>query len=256
MKTSDCVGPYTLLSPLGESGCARAWLATRGHGDEKVVVKVAREGDAASRARLRREADITGSLDHYNIVPMQGSGESHGDMWIEMAYVAGAPASLRLENVRQLLLALVHLHAHGVVHADIKPANMLLDGDGNLRLASFGNARRAGAGPSAPSDPSEYMSPEQLRGEELDPRTDLFSAGAVLYHVLTGRPPFERAATNAEVSDAMALVLPSEREPRLGTRFDQLIVKALARERSARYASAFAMLSDFTVASRGGRPAA
>lgn len=253
MKKPECVGPYTLLSPLGEGARGRVWLARMGERPERLVLKLAREGDAVRRARLLYEVDILAALDQPNIVRMYECGESKGLLWMAMAYVAGPHRPLELRHFRQLLLALIHLHARGAVHADIKPATLLLDEDGELRLAGFGNARWMGAGPLAPGGMPQFMSPEQLRGEALDVRADLFSAGAVLFQILTGRRPFDGTASPAKKNALeAALPLPSALVHGLGTGFDKLTGKLLARDRGARHDDAFAVLADFDVACHRG----
>lgn len=253
MKKPECIGPYTLLSPLGEGARGRVWLATMGAQVERLVLKLAREGNAIDRVRLLYEVDILSALDQPNIVRMHECGESKGVLWMAMAYVPGPHLPLQLANFRQLLLALIHLHARDVVHADIKPANLLLDEEGDLRLVGFGNARWIGAGPLSPGGMPQFMSPEQIRGEVLDVRADLFSAGAVLYQILTGTRPFEgRAAPAEKHALEAALPLPSALAHGLGTGFDKLTGRLLARDRGARYDDAFAVLADFDVACHRG----
>ena len=250
MKKPECVGPYTLLSPLGGLVRGRVWLASMGEPAERLVLKLARNGDAGGRTRLLHEVDIAATLDHPNIVRMYECGESKGVLWMAMAYAAGPLVPLALANFRQLLLALVHLHAHGVVHGDIKPANLLLH-EGELRLGGFGNARRTGAGPMAPGGMPQFMSPEQLRGEALDGRADLFSAGAVLFQILTGMRPFEGTASQGGKHAAEA-ALPPPSAHGLGIGFDKMTARLLASDRAARYDDAFAVLADFDVACHRG----
>lgn len=248
MKKHDRVGPYTLLSPLGDGASSHVWLASTGRGTERRVLKLAPQGDAEVRARLLHEVEILRPLDHYNIVRMHECGESKGVVWMAMSHVAGPHSPLKLENFRQLLLALVHVHAHGVVHAGIHPGILLLADEGDLRLISFANARRESGGPMPAAGITQFMPPEQLRGEVLDVRADLFSAGAVLYQILTGKQPFDGICGH----DAQAPAPPSALVPGLGGGFDKLIVKALAADRADRYATSFALLSDFDVATHRG----
>jgi serine/threonine protein kinase len=145
MKKPECVGPYTLLSPLGEGAPGHVWLASMGDGRRRLVLKLARAGNKAERARLLHEVHIAGAFDHPNIVRMHECGEAKGVLWMASAHVAGPQLPLTLANFRQLLLALVHVHAHGVVHGAIETAHLLLDEDANLRLAGFADARREGA---------------------------------------------------------------------------------------------------------------
>ena len=248
MKKPESVGPYTLLSLLGNSERGRAWLARLGDGPEHVV-KWVQVTDKPGRARLQHEIDVIPGLDHPNVVRVLEFGESKGVFWMAMPHVPGPHVPLQLANFRQLVLALVHMHAHGVVHADIKPANLLLDEAGDLQVIGFGNARRTGAGPLSPGGMPQFMSPEQLRGGALDVRADLFSAGAVLYQVLTGKRPFDGTASSATKGTVEApLPLPSALAHDLGTGFDELTLKMLAGDRMARHESAFAVLADFDAA--------
>jgi serine/threonine protein kinase len=162
MKKPECVGPYTLLSPLGEG--AHVWLASMGDG-RRLVLKLARAGNKTGRARLLHEVHIAGAFDHPNIVRMYECGEAQGVLWMATGHVAGPSVPLTLANFRQLLLALVHVHAHGVVHGAIAPAHLLLDEDANLRLAGFADARREGA-----------------------VQDDLRAAGEVLLLIVAGKP--------------------------------------------------------------------
>lgn len=253
MKKPEQIGPYTLIRRLGDSEGSRVWLAHAGSGGEKVALKLARAGDEAARVCIMHEVEVAASFDHPNIVRMYECGASRGITWIAMSYAAGPHSPLTLANFRQLLLALVHVHANNIIHADIKHANLLLDESGDLKLANFGLARRSGQGAIPGNGTPQFMSPEQLRGQPLDLRADLFSAGVVLYQILTGNRPFEGTAF-----EVMQQVLndsqppPSAVAPGLGTSFDDVVRRALARDRGERYANAFEFLSAFDAACRRG----
>lgn len=242
-----------MLSPLGDRARANVWLASAGSDGARVALKLAREDDADGRARLLHESELAMGFDHPNIVRIHECGAARGITWIAMGYVAGPHDTLTLANFRQLLLALVHVHANGIVHADIRHGNLLIDEYGDLRLAGFGLARRLGQALSPGAGVPQVMSPEQLRGQPIDMRTDLFAAGVVLYQVLTGRRPFE--GTALEVMQQImreTQALPSSVAPGLGTSFDDLVLRALARSRDDRYGSAFEFLSAFDAACRRG----
>lgn len=249
MKKPERLGPYTLIAPLGERARARTWLARAGDPvtGEKVALKVAREKDADGRARIFHEVDLAAGFDHPNIVRIHECGEAKGVLWMASGYVPGPHRPLKLGNFRQLLLALVHVHAHGVIHADLNCHNMLLDEEGDLRLSNFASARRMGEpGQSATGSP-HFMPPEQSRGEALDVRSDMYSAGAVLYEILTSAAPQPSGASQRP---------PSSIAPGLGTSFDALVQTALAPDPAARFGSAFELLSAFDAAcKRGVRPA-
>lgn len=239
-----------MLSPLGDQARGNVWLASAGSGGTKVALKLAREHDATGRARLLHESALAMGFDHPNIVRIHECGEARGVTWLAMGYVPGPHEPLTLANFRQLLLALVHVHANGIVHADIRAGNLLVDEYGDLRLAGFGLARRVGeAAPGAP----QSVSPEQLRGKAIDMRSDIFCAGVVLYHVLTGKRPFE--GTPLEIMQQIlhdTQPAPSRVAPGLGTSFDDVVRHSLARDRDDRYGSAFEFLSAFDAACRRG----
>lgn len=247
MKKPERIGPYYLLSPLADSKRGNVWLASAGKDGDKVALKLVREGDGAGRERLMHECNLAMAFDHPNIVRMYECGEANGVTWIAMGYLAGPKGGLTLANFRQLLLALVHIHANDVIHADIRSGNLLLDEYGDLRLGGFGMARRqrglVAALPGAPQSPP----PESAHDEPIDAQTDIFAAGAVLYQLLTGKAPFH---ANAMARDTPAA--PSSVAPGLGDSFDDLLRRALARERDERYASAFEFLSAFDAACRRG----
>jgi eukaryotic-like serine/threonine-protein kinase len=259
MKKPERLGPYTLIAHLGDQARSRTWLARAGEGAhaETVALKLGRAKDAAGRARILHEVAIAAVFDHPNIVRIFECAEANGVLWLACGYVPGPHQPLKLLNFRQLLLALVHVHANQVIHAGLSCANMLLDEEGDLRLANFACARRIGDPGQAPTGTLAYMSPEQLRGEPLDVRSDMFSAGAVLYEILTGKAPFKGgAATSMPQMTQDSQPPPSSVAPGLGTSFDELVHRALARDRTARFSGAFELLSAFDAAcKRGVRPA-
>jgi len=253
MKKPEQIGPYTLLKPLGDGVRGNVWLARAGAGGAQVALKLVRDGDPAGRQRLLYEVELAIGFDHPNIVRIHECGEWHGITWIAMGYVAGPHGALTLANFRQLLLAMVHVHANDIIHADIRNANLLLDEFGDLRLAGFSLARRRGDLASAAQGLPQHMSPEQLRGQTIDTRTDIFAAGVVLYQVLTGKRPFE--GTAFEVMQQIlhdTQTAPSAMAPSLGNSFDEVVRRALARDKDDRYGSAFEFLSAFDAACRRG----
>ena len=251
MKKPEQIGPYTLLTPLGDGARSNVWLASAGDGGDKVALKLARAGDAAGRERLLHECELAIGFDHPNIVRIHECGAANGVTWIAMAYAGSAHGALTLANFRQLLLAMVHVHANGVIHADIGNANLLLDEYGDLRLGGFGIARRQGQ--PGPQGTAHFMSPEQLRGQVIDMRTDIFAASAVLDQVLTGKRPFE--GTAIEVMQQIlhaSQAAPSAVAPGLGSSFDDIVRRGLARDKDERFGSVFEFLSAFDAACRRG----
>lgn len=253
MKKLERVGPYHLLTPLGDSARKNVWLARAGVGGERLALKLVREGDTAGRERLMHECSMAMAFDHPNIVRIHECGEANGVTWISMGYVAGPHGGLTLGNFRQLLLAMVHVHANGVIHADIRSGNLLVDEYGDLRLAGFGMARRQDDPAAAPQGATTSISADSTGGLPIDIRGDIFAAGVVLYQVLTGKAPFADSAFE-DMDDAVyaAQLAPSAVAPGLGTSFDELVRRSLARDKAERYGSAFAFLSEFDTACRRG----
>jgi serine/threonine-protein kinase len=248
MDELEKIGPYALIAPLGLGAGSRVWLAQARQGGPPVALKLPRPDDPGARARLRHEARIAAPLVHPNIVRIHHYGEASGLAWLVMDHVAGqasasapAPAqALSLALFRQLLLALAYLHQRAIVHCDVKPANLLVGPNGQLKLADFGLARRFGQGGAAIGTPS-FMAPEQLRGQVLDGRADVFSAGVVLYQILTGKRPFQGSAF--EVMQQILQGAPLAPPPLCD--FDTVIQTALARDPEQRFASAEAFLHAF-----------
>lgn len=237
MQPSDRLGPYTLLNPLGDDG--KTWLARAG--TRQVALKIAAAGDAAGRALLLHEVEIAGQFDHPNIARIEEAAEASGITWLALG-LRGVPAgTLTLAGFRQLLLALLHVHGNAVVHGDLRPANIFVAEEGELMLANFGYARRIGQAASQEGGRSRYAAPEQLLGDVLDARADLYSAGAMLYQVLTGR-------MHAVTGDAA----PSVVSPGLGTSFDAVAARALAPDKAGRFGSAFEFLLAFDGACQRG----
>ena len=199
---------YTLLRQIGQGGMASVYLAEQQSLGREVALKVLAPQlaqDADARERFLREARTAAKLHHPHIVPIYDVG-THGDLaYIAMEYEPGGTAmpvvgaghelNAALGVVRQIATALDHAHSQGVVHRDIKPENILCRADGTCMLSDFGIARamesntvltREGSTVGTP----QYMSPEQLRGEKLDGRADLYSLGVMLYQLLTGKLPY------------------------------------------------------------------
>jgi tRNA A-37 threonylcarbamoyl transferase component Bud32 len=207
-------------------------------------------------ARFRREAQAAGRLTHPNIVAIYDFGEDAGTTFIAMEFVKGRELRDVLESderlpmrdivhlMEQLLEALDHAHRHGVVHRDIKPANIIILADGTAKVADFGIARvessnltQVGTVLGTPS----YMSPEQFMGQTVDGRSDLFSAGVILYQLLTGEKPFTGSVTTImhKVLQEQPLA-PSTLNVQVPRAFDDVIRRALAKRPDERYATAHA----------------
>jgi serine/threonine-protein kinase len=220
--------------------------------------------------RFKNEAMAAGRLNHPNIVTVYDYGEDSESAYIAMEFVDGTPLNTLMVAgqpcahsrvaawMGDLLLALDYAHSRGVVHRDIKPANLLITTGAQVKVSDFGIARiesstltQVGSMVGTPS----YMSPEQLRGDAIDGRSDVFSAGVLLYQLLTGERPFSGAATVV-----MQQILhdqpvpPSQHVPSLGRAFDAVILRALAKPALDRYPSARAFLDALAAAMRGAAP--
>lgn len=260
---------YEILGDLGAGGMGIVLDARDRNLDRRVAIKLIRrqtgDGTAANEAhaRFRREAREAGRLIHANIVAVHDFGEDGDAAWIVMEYVPGGSLKALLENggrvkpflavrmIGQVLEAVHYSHSMGVVHRDIKPANLLLGGDGQVKLADFGIAHvesstltQVGTVLGTPG----YMAPEQIRGEPVDGRADLWAIGVVLYELLTGERPFE--GSNFTMLSHRILtavpVLPSQVSSLVPLGLDAVVAKALAKRPDDRFqtARAFAAALD------------
>ena len=218
-------GPYRVLHPLGSGGMATVWLAHDERLDRAIALKVlgnvwaddASHSDSA-RARFLAEARTAASLDHPHVATVYDVGEApDGQLFIAMAHCEGGsladriargpvPGEAALRVARELVSALEAAHARGIVHRDVKPANVLFDAAGRLRLADFGIATLAGQDTShlgVVLGTAAYLAPEQLRGGDVDHRADLWALGVTLYEMLAGRRPFVGGSYAAVLHDVL-----------------------------------------------------
>jgi serine/threonine protein kinase/tetratricopeptide (TPR) repeat protein len=244
---------YTLLRQLGRGGMAEVHLARQESLDREVALKLLAPvlaSDAASRERFIREARIAANLHHPHIVPIHDVGVGNGVPYIAMEYVPGGTAAslareratpaVALAVVRSMAHALDYAHGRGVVHRDVKPDNILRRDDGSCLLSDFGIARAADRKTILTLDgfcagTPQYMSPEQLRGQDVDGRADLYSLGVVLFELLTGDLPFR-----ADDGWALGMLHISEPIPRLPAdlkRLQPLLDGLMAKDRRARPAN-------------------
>jgi eukaryotic-like serine/threonine-protein kinase len=256
------IGKYRIDRVLGTGAMGVVYLAFDPHIERPVALKMVRRELLASEAgesggevlqRFRNEARAAGRLAHPNIVTVHDFGEDKGTAYIVMEYVAGSgldallpaghtpPLATAFDWLSQLLAALAYAHEAGVVHRDIKPANLLVTARGLLKVADFGVARIGASATSFGSivgTPS-FMSPEQFAGDAVDARSDLFSAGVVLYRMLTGRQPFtgSQAVVMQQIMNATPTA-PSEINRSLSPEVDAMVFRALAKRPEERFATA------------------
>jgi DNA-binding beta-propeller fold protein YncE len=201
--------------------------------------------DVSFRERFLTESRIATSLEHPNVVPIHDAGEIDGQLYIAMRLVEGSDLKkvLRagpLEPARavrvleQVASALDAAHTRGLVHRDVKPSNVLLDEGGHVYLADFGLSRYLGdaalpLGPAKSLGTADYVAPEQIRGEEVDGRADVYALGCMLYECLAGEPPFRRS------TDAATLYAQLEEAPPVLSGLDEVLPKTLAKEPAERY---------------------
>ncbi|MEM9513762.1 MAG: ABC transporter substrate-binding protein [Actinomycetota bacterium] len=242
------LGGFELIEPLGEGSFAAVWRARQVRLDRDVAVKVldpivAR--DPTTARRFEREGRAAANLDHPAIVPVYEAGDDDGLYYLAMRLVDGETLAdlldrespLPLDRVLALLApvaaALDHAHAAGLVHRDVKPANILLEGD-RVYLTDFGiaaSAREVGRYTTGSIGTADYMAPEQARGDDLDHRADLYALGCVAYHALTGAPPFRRDDLVATLVAHGNDPIPPTGVPGLDAFFD----RALAKEPDERF---------------------
>jgi tetratricopeptide (TPR) repeat protein len=263
------LGDFRLLRELGRGGMGIVYEAWQRSLDRRVAVKVlspALVANPAAVARLRREASAAGRLRHPNIVEVFGLGSDGDRHFFAMQLVDGLPLHECADRFRQpapaiglavqLTEALAHAHAHGLVHRDVKPANILVQDDGRILLTDFGVARDE-AMPSLTREGGflgtlDYASPEQVRGEPVDARTDVWAVGVLLHELLTGAAPFTAPTQQALLHNILVAEPPPLRH-RAGISPDLAAVvdRALAKDRDRRYASAQALLADLRALQAG-----
>ena len=252
------IGPYRLVDQLGRGGTAVVFRGVNSRG-EVCAIKVLHKQTRVARERFLREAGVLADLSHPAIVPLRSAGEDQGRLYLAMPFYQGRsltdrvqadgplPAAEALSIATVLADGLAYAHAHGILHRDVKPDNVLLDLHGQARLTDFGLARRTDSDEERLSKTGALMgtpgfwAPEQAgSGATIGPRTDVYGLGATLYYMLTGAPPIG----GATLVDIMRRVLdepvvpPRKLVPGVDRELDRLVLRCLAKHPRDRFASA------------------
>lgn len=278
-------GRYEIGELIGRGGMAAVHVGYDSRLSRTVAIKLLRTDlaeDSTFHARFRREAQSAAALNHPSIVAVYDTGEetitdSAGRTatlpFIVMEYVEGhtvrellkdgsaVPIEEAVEITIGVLGALEYAHNEGIVHRDIKPGNVMLTPTGQIKVMDFGIARALADNAATMTQTNsvvgtaQYLSPEQARGEAVDQRSDLYSAGCLLYELLTGRPPFqgESAVSVAYQHVREMPVAPSHLASDVPEALDRVVMKALAKDREERYQDANDFRSDLLAILRGGR---
>jgi serine/threonine protein kinase len=270
VNVGDEFGPYRIESVLGRGGMGTVYLATHARLERKVALKVIAPDladDPDFRARFLRESQLAASLDHPHVIPIYDADEIDGVLYLAMRYVDGpslqtwirergalSPADT-LRIAEQIGGALDAAHAAELIHRDLKPANILLaEAGAHAYLCDFGLAKRTSSSGITHAGSFlgtvDYCSPEQIRGEPLDGRADVYSFGCVLYHCLSGEPPYAR---ESEVAVLQAHL--NDPPPSLTPELDGVFARAMAKDRDERHPTAGALASDLREAFAGRAPA-
>ncbi len=257
------LGHYRIVEKIGAGGMGEVYRAHDEQLDRDVALKVlpaSALADPTARARLLREARTASALNHPHICTIHEVGEADGQAYIAMEYVAGQPLSALIPSdglpvetaVRygvQIAAALAHAHERGVIHRDLKSANVVITAEGEPKVLDFGLAKRLGGKelaevttqsqasltqPGAVMGTLPYMAPEQLRGQGADARSDVWALGVMLYETLTGKRPFQ-GETGYELSSAILNQVPAPLPSQLPVELQVVIERCLEKEPGRRY---------------------
>ncbi|MEI7859471.1 MAG: Stk1 family PASTA domain-containing Ser/Thr kinase [Acidimicrobiales bacterium] len=257
---------YELNHLIARGGMAEVYRAHDRLLDRPVALKVLFPELSVDRSfveRFRREAQAAANLSHPNIVPVFDWGEDTGTYFIVMEFIDGRPLSSILKSAGPLsaertadigahvAAALGYAHKHGVIHRDVKPGNVLITDDGQVKVTDFGIARAINTEESltqtgAVMGTATYFSPEQAEGLGVDGRSDIYSLGVVLFEMVTGRPPFLGESPVAVASKHVRDSPPAPRElnPQIPPTFEAIILKSMAKDPAHRYATAEDLRAD------------
>jgi len=273
------LGNYRLLKKLGEGGMGAVYLAEDVVAMRKVAVKVLPKkyaGEAEFLTRFRREAKAAGKLNHSNIVAAYSVGEEMGHHFYVMEYCEGEPIDAMLkrlkvlpwdkavEIVSQVARGLEHAHKYGFIHRDIKPANVLMTKDGTAKILDLGLSKNIGDAEQSFHTQTgvalgtpQYISPEQAQGDRnIDGRTDIYSLGAMFYHLLTGQTPFQASTAAAVIMKHLTEQLsnPQDVNPDIPDTVVHVVQRMMAKAPADRYANAAELLADLELIAQGKAP--
>ena len=257
------IGGYRIDAVAGDGGMGTVFRATQLSLGRTVALKVIAPrfaADPAFQDRFRRESQLAASLDHPNVVTVFEAGRDGGRLFVSMRFIDGPnlrqlldaegplPPARAVAVVAQVAAALDAAHALGLVHRDVKPANVMIESRGgadHVFLTDFGLVKRVGADPELTGSAGwvgtvDYVAPEQIRGGPADARTDVYALGAVLYTALTGAVPFPREDIAAKLYASVNETMPSVRSirPELPPGLDAVIATAMAKDPARRHVSA------------------
>ncbi len=269
------ISHYTILQQIGSGGMGVLYLAEDTQINRKAVLKFLPENlnnDNEINLRFKREAQAAGSLSHPNIVTIYDVGVHEDKTFIAMEYVEGKTLreiidddELTIEQIKdvsiQICEGLHEAHSKGITHRDIKPENILIDGNGKVKIVDFGLAKTTNATKELTKKSStlgtiKYMSPEQIRNQKVDQRTDIWSFGVILYEMITGRYPF-KGEHDASLFYSIINQTPeplARFKSNISESFQRIIDKALNKEPKTRYQHIDDVLSDFRRVEKEGEP--
>ena len=260
-ESQSLIGDYELLGEIARGGMGVVYRARQRSLNRTVALKMIRAGDTASVEELQRflaEAEAAARLDHPHIVPIFEVREDGGRHYFSMGYVDGPSLAKQLEGgplpvrqavewIKKVTDAVQYAHDHGIIHRDLKPSNILIDSTGEPRVTDFGLAKLIDADSELTTSgqvlgtPS-YMPPEQATGNlaDVDPRSDVYAIGGVLYAALTGRPPFQAASLLETLRQVVERepVSPRQLNPSVPRDLETICTKCLQKSPAARYDSA------------------